>query len=167
MKGMDGSFGAIRWARWCLLAGAAFLGLSRMLGCLGDCGDRVIVEGQLVDETSLAPVANAPVGGRSFTAGDETDYNPAFTSFGDLNGPPSGEDGVFRVGFSTGIVPCDPPPEFPRPDQVEVIVVRGECVFIFAIDINEETVVDMAFPDDVIKLRDAILVPACEPRDAG
>ena len=120
------------------------------------------MSGQLLDEATLSPVADAAIGGRSFTVGVETDYTPPFTSLGDLNGPPSGVDGGFETEFWTGIVPCDPPPEFPRPDEVELIVARDECVFVFTIEINEETVVDMTFPDDVIELIEPILVPACE-----
>ncbi len=57
---------------------------------------------------------------------------------------------------------CPPPYEFPRPDRVEIIVVRDGCEQAFLIDINEDTVVDMDFPDDVIELKDPILVPPCE-----
>ena len=55
-----------------------------------------------------------------------------------------------------------PSAPFPRPDQVEIIVVRDGCESSFLIDINEETVVDLDFPDDVIELKDPILVPPCE-----
>lgn len=50
---------------------------------------------------------------------------------------------------------------FPPPDQVEVIVLRGACEERFMIDINEDTVVDIEFPDDVIELKEPILVPPC------
>ena len=64
------------------------------------------------------------------------------------------------------LVSCKPPvEEFPRPDRVEVIVVREDCEFSFLIDINEDTVVDMTFPEDVIELKDPILVPACGPEE--
>jgi len=54
-------------------------------------------------------------------------------------------------------------PEIPRPDQVEVIVVRDGCEQRFLIDINADTVVDLSFSDDVIELKDQILVPPCGP----
>ena len=54
-----------------------------------------------------------------------------------------------------------PPPILDRPDQVKVIVVRDGCEQTFVIDINEDTVVDLDFPDRVIELKEPILVSDC------
>ena len=162
----DASLGVVQGRKWCSLAIVAFLGLSNILGCVfADCGDMLTLRGQLLDEETLTPVTDVYLGGRSFTSDEETCAITPFTRWGDPRVPPPQEDGVFEVQFSIGLVPCDPPPQFPRPDQVEVIVVRGECEFSFLIEINEDTVVDMDFPDDVIELKDPILVPACEPEE--
>jgi hypothetical protein len=58
-------------------------------------------------------------------------------------------------------------PSFPPPDEIVVTVVRQACTQQFTIGINEDTVVDVDFPDDVIELKDPILVPPCEEGDAG
>jgi len=33
---------------------------------------------------------------------------------------------------------------------------------MYTIDVNEDTVVDLSFPDDTLELKDPILVAACE-----
>jgi len=57
-------------------------------------------------------------------------------------------------------IPDSPGPT--RPDQVEIIVVRDDCEQIFRIDLTADTVVDLDFPNDVIELRDPIIVEPCE-----
>jgi len=129
---------------------------------------RLIVRGQLFDAETEQPVAGAAIGGRTFTDGEETDYSAPVIFDGTPQGPVSAEDGTFREEFSTGLVGgCgEPPPEFPRPDQVEIIVVRDGCQQSVFIDINEDTALDVVDPDfpgyDVIELIDPILVPPCE-----
>ena len=127
----------------------------------GDCMSLLFVRGTLLEETTGAPIARAPVGGRAFASDKELDFTVPVTTFGGPNGPPSGEDGSFLLAFSTPLMGCPSAP-FPRPDQVEIIVVRDGCESSFLIDINEDTVVDLSFPDDVIELKGPILVPPCE-----
>ena len=72
------------------------------------------------------------------------------------------EDGTFQVWFTRRPHSCgDVVTEFPRPDQVEIIVVRDGCEQTFLIEINEDTVVNLDFPDDVLELKDPILVGPC------
>ena len=135
------------------------------VGCRPFCDVAAVlfVRGRVLDTETLEGLSNASVGGRAFTNGEETDYVAPFIFDGSPTFPPPAEDGTFGVEFSTPLMPCqDPPPEFPRPDQVEVIVVRDGCEQQFMIDISDDTVVDMDFPDDVIELKDPILVPPCE-----
>ena len=71
---------------------------------------------------------------------------------------------TFEAEFWTGIIPCSELAPFPRPDQVEISVVRDECTQTFVIDINDETaVVDEEDPYNVVlELKDPILVPPCQ-----
>jgi len=48
------------------------------------------------------------------------------------------------------------------PDQTGVVVSRLGCRTEILIDLTEDTVVDLSFPDGVIELKDPILVPPCE-----
>jgi hypothetical protein len=153
-----------------LLRGAkAMLGLTFVVctngvhGCiLADCINFLFVRGKLIDAETLEGISGAAIGGRAFTGGVETDFVSAIIFDGSPNGPLSSENGAFQAEFSTGLGPC-PAPEFPRPDRVEIIVVRDGCEQSFFIDINANTVVDPTAPDDVIELKDPILVPPCVP----
>ncbi len=138
-------------------------------GCLPFCdvSGILLVRGYVVDADTAEPLPDVAVGGRTFTGDVETDFSPALTVFGDANNRAPDADGMFEVFFATSLMPCqEPPPEFPRPDQVEIIVVRDGCEQTFPIEINEETardVVDPEFPyADVIELTEPILVPACQ-----
>ena len=114
-----------------------------------------------MDESSGAPIAGAFLGGTAFTGGVETDSYPPVIFDGGPNGPPSDAQGRFRIEFGIILGGCNPPPVFPMPDQVEIVVVRDGCEQRFMIDINEETVVDLSAPDDILQLREPIRVPAC------
>ena len=127
----------------------------------------LFVRGTLIEGETEQALSDAAVGGRTFTGDEETHWTPAMTSFGDPNGPPSAEDGSFQVEFRKFVTSCEPLViEFPRPDQVEIIVVRDGCEQTFLIDINEDTALDVVDPDfprdDVIELKDPILVPPCQ-----
>ena len=71
---------------------------------------------------------------------------------------------MFELCFSTSLVRCQEPlPEFPRPDRVEIIVVRDGCEQTFLVEIDEDdTVVEVDSLNERIELRDPIVVPACE-----
>ena len=139
--------------------------LSQVVGCIhGDYWPHLSVHGKVLDAETLEPATDAAVGGRSFTAGEETNWAPALIYDGTPNGPAPEDDGTFVVWFeSPASAPCEAcAPEFPRPDRIEIIVARGDCQYTFSIDINEDTVVDMTFPEDTLELKDPILVPPCE-----
>ncbi|MEK6677123.1 MAG: hypothetical protein AABZ47_15900 [Planctomycetota bacterium] len=133
-----------------------------MSGCIyAHCLDFLYVEGLLLDESSGEPIAGAFLGGTSYTGGVETGFMGVLVFDGRPNGPPSDVQGQFQVEFSSDYVGCDPPPVFPMPDQVEIVVVCDGCEQRFMIDINEETVVDLSAPNDTLQLREPIRVPAC------
>lgn len=72
------------------------------------------------------------------------------------------QDGAFVHDLIVKESRCVSTLDLPIPDQLMVIVSRDGCEQTFVIDINEDTVVDLAFPDRVIELKEPILVPACE-----
>ena len=160
------------WGSVLVLAGASSSLLVQLPGCvwfvrISYCSSLFYVRGLLLEPKAQEPVSGAAIGGRSFTDGEETDYDPAIIFDGSPGGPLSAEDGGFAVEFSKVVTPCpDPKPGFPRPDRVEIIVVRDGCEQTFTIDINEETARDVEDAEceyaDVIELTDPILVPPCE-----
>lgn len=131
-------------------------------GPIADCGSILTIRGILIDAISNGPVAGAAIGGRAFTDGVQTDFSSAIIFDGSPGGPLSGNDGSFSQQFSVGLQPCPPEP-FPRPDRVEVIIVRNGCEQTVSVDINADTVVDPTAPNDVLELKNPILVPPCEP----
>ena len=138
--------------------------LVQLAGCYACAhGSAVLyVRGQLLDAETLQGISDAALGGRAFTNGEETDWVPALIFDGSPNLPPPEADGTFQVEFTRSPHSCmDVVTEFPRPDQVEIIVVRDGCEQTFLIEINEDSVVDMSFPDDVLELKEPILVEAC------
>ena len=145
------------------VVGVLVVCLSQVVGC-GDYWPTLRVSGKLLDAETLEGATDAALGGRTFTDGEETEFVVPFIYDGSRNLPGPEEDGTFVVGFSSGPVPSSysAHAEFPRPDRIEIIVVRGDCQYTFSIDINEDTVVDMTFPDDTLELKDPIIVPPCE-----
>jgi hypothetical protein len=136
--------------RAALLGVIACIALSEMVGCERHCWIELLVRGKLIDTETGDPVTEAAFGGRTFTNGEETDSFAALISDGSPTLPPTSEDGEFEIPFAEWPLPCGPPaPEFPPPDQIEVIIVRDGCEQTFLIDINEDTVVDLEFPDPV------------------
>jgi len=135
----------------------------------------LVLSGTVVDADTLAGLSDVVVAARSLTGGDETDA----TRFAQGIGPFPAEDGSFELMFSRlqgsffglpGLLLGQSMPPFsgfPPPDQVEVIVLRGACEERFLIDINEDTVVDLEFPGDVIELQNPILVPPCGSAQEG
>lgn len=142
------------------------------LGAIGHVAAILTVRGRLVDAESQEPLGGAVVGGNSFTSGDRTGSIAPLRSSGVPTLPPSDADGAFALEFARlgdpiceGIRLRPPPPhiEFPRPDEVEVIVVRDGCEQRFLIEVNEDTAVDPEAENGILELRQPILVPACEP----
>jgi hypothetical protein len=140
-------------------------------GCIPSClfGDAygtLFVIGRLRTPETDSPPAGGTVSVRTFTASSETARAEAVV-FGEQPTPglpAPRKEGEFVAPLSTAdLGPACRPPTFPRPDRVEVIIVRDGCEQSFFIDINADTVVDLTFPDDIIELKNPILVPPCEP----
>ena len=89
---------------------------------------------------------------------------------GHLLPPETKTDGSFDLVMSNGErfgsarCPAPRPGTLERlvPDQTGVVVSRLGCRTEILIDLTEDTVVDLSFPDGVIELKDPILVPPCE-----
>ena len=143
--------------------------LFQVVGCIhGDCWPTLRVRGKLLDTNRLEGATDAAIGGRAFSDGEVTDFVPPFIYDGSPAFPPPEEDGRFLLAFTSSAVLCSlNMPGFPRPDRIEIIVARGDCQYTFSIDINEDTVVDMTFPDDTLELKDPILVPPCDLESGG
>jgi len=160
---------------------ALTIGLSFIVPCIAGCepvcsneSARMIVRGTVVDADTLEGLTRVNVDVWTLTQGEETGSGFVRIRLED-DDPSAGEPGAFEaiIGFREGrvrICPGVPPPtipEFPRPDRVNVIIIQTLCGFEFTIDINEETVVDLDFPDDIIELIDPILVPECKDPDGS
>ena len=158
-----------------LLAGViAMLSLPGIQCCppgsqpFGEQIDFLKFRGAVVDADTLERLEGASVGGISFTESRQTAEVSLLRLDGSANVPLTLQDGVFDMQFEVRIPLCEvalglplPPPILDRPDQVKVIVVRDGCEQTFLIDINEDTVVDLDFPDRVIELKEPILVSDC------
>ncbi len=142
-------------------------GLIAVVGCedLRSCGSGLLVRGILLDDETGTAITDAAIAGQVFTQGERTDYRAGRLPSSSSVAPPlPSEDGSFELVFNTGSqYPCPllGPRPFPRPDQVEVILIREACIQRFMIDVNEDTIVDLTFPEDIIEIKDPILVPPC------
>ena len=124
----------------------------------------VVVRGVLLDAETMEPLAGAAIAGATFTTGQEITRN-----FASDRQHISTADGSFEnvhllprgICFPILTVPVGPR-GYPVPDQIEIIVVRDGCTQSFVIEINDETVIDPTFPNDIIELAEPILVRACE-----
>ena len=164
--------GGIRKTKIVLLLAAGVV-IPHEVGC-GPCWDAAVgytIRGKLVDRDTREPISDAAWGVSSLAGGDTITYQPAVLSDGSQNTPPLDEDGSFTSLLFEGLwgscyrwetPQALKPPELTRPDQIEVTVVRDGCEQRFLIDLNADTVVDMEFPDDVIELKDPILVGPCD-----
>lgn len=82
----------------------------------------------------------------------------------------TGTDGSFaivmgsdeRAGCLAGLLDTPTAKDPVIPDQVRIVILGNVCEQAFLIDLTEDTVVDISFPDRVIELIDPILVPPCE-----
>ena len=129
----------------------------------------ISVHGRLLDSDSGSSIVGAVVGGRISSEGEWIDGRAPYTTGGEIQGAVSSGEGEFDLGFSTPFTGCvlgriDPnaPRHFPDPDRVELIINRNGCEQRITVDVNEDTVVDLSFPDDTLELKDPILLPPCE-----
>jgi len=123
-----------------------------------------LLRASLLDRDSLDPPTDVMrIVAETFTEGERTGGGD-----GGDRVLPSPEDGSFELRVlsrDTSSSPSDVP-SFPPPDEIVVAVVRQACTQEFTIEINEDTVVDLSFPDDVIELKDPILLPPCAEEQA-
>ena len=113
------------------------------------------LQGTVLNANTLDGLGGALIDARLITGVEQTTRD-------DLKLPFSAEDGGIRVGLIVKGSQCGRVLNLPTPDQLKVIVTIDGCEQTFVIDINEDTVVDLDFPDRVIELKEPILVPSCE-----
>lgn len=137
--------------------------ISLLAGGCADCANSLKVRGLLVDAESGAVVAGAIIGGRTFTDGEEIGYAPPFILDETPLHPLSGAHGAFLIEFSTYLGAC-PAPEFPSPNQLEIIVIHDDCEEVFLIEVNEDTVdfIEEGEARILIDLSNPILLSPCE-----
>lgn len=129
-------------------------------GCsTADCFNALVINGKVLDDATMQPLAGIPFGGRTITDSSTT------ISIEPSVGIITAEDGGFELPFVNAFVPCHPSSDFPRPVQLEIIILRDGCEQRLMIEINEATAqfVDGEFPgEEVLELTEPILVPPCE-----
>jgi hypothetical protein len=121
---------------------------------------------KLLDSESQEPIANATITAFTFTLGEVTGDGVTTIE----NQPSTENAGTVMITLRSeklggcGFPPFirDHLPEYPDPDQVEIIVLRDGCEQRFMIEVNQDTVVDLSFPNRMLELKDPILVPPCE-----
>lgn len=142
------------------------------------CGDFVItfiVSGKVVDSRTGDPIGGASVSVGLLKDGElihytlDNAYGPSVSNT--LLPPRTASDGSFALtmtqGERFGTPACTAPAPGTLvpvvPDRMVVGIVPAGCpgqnVFL---DINEETVVDLSFPGDVIELKEPIAISPCE-----
>lgn len=153
-------------AKYLVAGGCILCGLQSSCAVCGDLWYGYTVEGQFVDSapelgeiTGLQCSINRE--GESIDAGlfsfsqqadngrfelHFVEYHCGTCKFLGLIGPPA-----------TG---CDE--TLTVPDEIEIIVRRVQCQQRFLIELNQDTVVDSSYPDDIIALRDPIVTNACD-----
>lgn len=143
--------------------------LSYVPGCVpSPCGDKFYlfhIVGEVRDVQTGDPLSDASVGVQLLANGQVVARRVA--EAGDA--VVTGADGTFdqRVSYSVGncnlTLPGVSPTPLPdlAPDEVEVIVNRDGCETVFTFDVNNDNFVDATASEQVLQLRDPILVPAC------
>ncbi len=166
-------------ARSLVLLGCV-LAVPQIPGC-GPCGitfpPNRIVRGTVVDAETLEPLDTVLVSVGTVTDGENTGAGGARRG-GSVEIASDGSFEMMIEFFDSGsvcgflldnsVILSDTTPDFPAPDKILVIVERDGCEQRIDIEMNEDTVVDLNFPDGVIELIDPILVPPCpEPAETA
>lgn len=145
------------WAPYILLVAVAAAFSLQSFGCactpIFNPDSELTMRGNILDADTREGLVGVSVNAQLITGGAET-------TRGDLKASPTGEDGAVGVlllakGQGCGL------PDLPAPDRLRVILTIDGCEQTFLIDINEDTVVDLDFPDRVIELKEPILVSDC------
>jgi hypothetical protein len=135
----------------------------KLYGCIhAHCRRNLSIVGQLVDAGTLQPIEGAALGARSISDGATISETPPSFRLDGVPRTSSDVEGSFSIFLTEGLLSTCPPPDFTRPDQVEIIVLRDGCEQRFMIEVNQDTVVDLSFPNRTLELREPILVPPCE-----
>lgn len=147
----------VRRSAFLMFATAAIL----ISGCsTADCFNALIIHGKVLVDATIQALAGIPVGGRSITDSSTTfSIEPGV-------GVTTAENGGFELPFVNAFVPCLSSSRFPRPDLLEIIIIRDGCEQQLMIEINVDTAqsVDGESPgDNIVELTEPILVPLCEP----
>ncbi len=153
---------------WLIMMGCVLTLAQAGCGVCGEFLQSFNLSGIVLDAETSQPLTGSELSIQSFTDGSETGRG---STRNQSENPPD-ENGLFEAFiFSNRVLsvciafppPSFPPDFFPAPDQLEITVTRDDCEQRIMIDLNEDTVVDITFPNDLIDLKDPILVPACEP----
>ncbi len=129
------------------------------------------VRGTVIDAETLDALVDVAVSGATVTNGETTgsggarvgvpvEIEPDGSFELTIFSPDSGS--VCGSILDSSIIVSDTTPDFPSPDEILVIVGRDACEQRIVIEMTEETVVDLTFPDGMIELIDPILVPPCQ-----
>lgn len=180
-----------RGAALCCRALTVVVSFGMLRACFlihADCPSALVVEGQVLDVVTGAALTQARLGARTVTAGEQTAIVTPLTSWGSPRVPIPDEQGMFNIELWAAFVAC-PAPDFPDPDQLEMIVARealplaldpfpeqrtGEdlrivcpCEERFSIEVNDDTAemqedID-ALGTDRLRLKQPIVVSdTCE-----
>ncbi len=160
-------FDVLRRSRFCLHSLFCVFILLMVAGCF-PCGifvDEKTFRGRIVDADTGQGIGTAVVSTKTLTDGEQTGFGSTLTAFGEQ---PPDVNGQFELRITSdettsSCLQRPSPPTLLPPDQLEITVTRDNCEQMITIGISEDTVVDITFPNDLIELKDPILVPACEP----
>ncbi len=111
------------------------------------------LRGVLLDAATLEPLGGIVLDARLRTGGEVTTRKP--------NPPATDGSGTIVLRMRAIGPNCEPEPDLPPPEQLRVVVPLDQCTHVFTIEVSEENFVDLAFPDQIMELRNPILVPAC------
>jgi hypothetical protein len=155
------------------LAGVVLLAMQAS-GCVpGVCGDvfyAYYIVGEVRDAETGEVLGGLPVGVIIVADGEVVAQRAVDTD----DAATTANNGTFdqRVSYSFGrcTIPVPglslPPPPDLTPDEVRVVVRRDGCQTTFAFEVTEQAFVDPTASDDMLELREPILLPPCEMDDA-
>lgn len=174
--------GSNRRSNWSTLFGVSLqMLLSLPLGgctCVGPFFRTFTVRGKVLSADTGEPRAGVFISVRLLREGEVVGYASGTESVTESRSVGSktpvaivtNADGSFaivmrnreRAGCLAGLVDTPTAEDPAIPDQVRVTIAVDGCQQVFIVDLIEETVLDISFSDDVIELKDPILVPPCE-----
>lgn len=141
--------------------------------CVGPFVKTFVIRGTVVASDTGDALGNVPISVQLLTDGEVIGYASGIASGRTRSKTPAAivtdPDGSFAITMrSDERVDCfqevssDPATnEIVRPDQTLVVVSLQACQQQLFIDLNEDTVLDITFPDNTIQLKDPILLPPC------